>query len=63
MVLREVIGLHIVAEAVFALREWFYSSEQLDQRGFSRAIHANQRNAVAAFDREMHIAKYFFLAV
>ena len=37
--------------------------QQLDQRGFACAVHAHQGNAVAAFDHETDIAKYFFLAV
>jgi len=42
LVLREVIGLDIVPQPVFALRQWLDSSQQLDQRGFTRAVHANQ---------------------
>ena len=37
--------------------------QQLDQRGFPGAVHAHQRNPVAALDHEIDVAKHFFLAV
>ena len=41
-----------MAEAEFAAREGFRAGEQFDQRGFSRAIDADQRDAVSALDHE-----------
>ena len=37
--------------------------QQLDQRGFSGAVHSHQRNPVAALDHEIDVAKHFLLAV
>ncbi len=41
----------------------FHAGEQLDERGFARAVHADQRHAVAALDREASIAEDVLLAV
>ena len=37
--------------------------QQLDQRGFPGAVYSHQRNAVAALDHEIDVAKYFLLAI
>ena len=61
LVLCEIVGFHVVAEAVFAVRDLFGSGEQLDQRGFARAVHADQGDAVSALDHEIDVAEYFFV--
>src|SRR6266568_2679537 len=63
LILGKIIELNVMPEAILALRQRFDSGEQLDQRGFSCAVHAHQSNTVAAFDHEIHIAKNLFLAV
>ena len=52
LILREVIGVHVVAEAVFARGERLGAGQQLDQRRFAGAVHADQGDAVAALDDE-----------
>jgi len=46
-----------MAEPIFTLREWLAAGEQLDQRGFSRTVHADQSNPVALLDDEIHTAE------
>src|SRR5580704_11193964 len=57
LILREVVGLDVVAEAKLAGGERLGASQQLDQRGFARAVHAHQRDAVAALDHEADVFK------
>ena len=47
----------------FAGRRRFDARKQLDERGFSRAVHAHQRDAVSAADREIDALEYLLLAV
>ena len=54
LVLREVVGLHVVPQAEFAGRHRLLAGQQLDERGFARAVHAHQGDAVAAIDDEVH---------
>ena len=63
LILREVIRLGVVAQYVFARRERLGARQQLDQRGFARAVHAHQRHAVAALDDEIHAAENRFVAI
>src|SRR5438552_17944739 len=63
LILRKVIRLNVVAQAVFASAQRLFSSKQLDQRGFSCAVHPDQRDAIAALNHEADVAKNFFLTI
>ena len=63
LVLRKVVGIDVVSQPVLALGQRFGLRQQLDQRGFPGAVHSHQRNAVAALDHEVDVAKHFLLAV
>src|SRR6266576_6037290 len=63
LILGKVICLNVVAQAVFASAQRLFSSKQLDQRGFSCAVHPNQRDAIAALNHEADVAKNFFLTI
>ena len=52
LVLGEVVGLRVVPQDVLARGDGLLPGEDLDQRGFARAVHAHQRDAVAALDHE-----------
>src|SRR5207249_7738461 len=57
LVLREIVGLDVVAELEVSGREGLRASQQLDQCGLPCSIHADERNAVAALDHEIHSAE------
>ena len=63
LVLREVFADHVVAQLYLASRGRFVAGEQLDERGFSRAVHADQRHAVAALDGELDVVEHLLLAI
>ena len=50
LILREVVGFDVVAQAVFAVRRRLSAGEQFDQRGLARAVDADQGDAVSALD-------------
>src|SRR5215471_11886052 len=52
-----------MAKLQFARRERFCSDQQLNQRGFAGAVHANESDAVAALDDEADITEDFLLTV
>ena len=43
--------------------QWLGAGKQFDQRRFPCSIHAHQRNAVAAFDHEIHVAEDMLFSV
>ncbi len=63
LVLREVIGLGVVAERVLAGSERLGARQNLDQGGLPRPVHAHQRHAVAALDGEVHAREDRLIAV
>ncbi len=63
LVLREVIGLDIVAQLVLAPGERLSLSQQLNQRGLAGAVHSDQRDPVAALDHEIDVAEDLLFAV
>ena len=63
LILREIIGLDVVAEDVFAGGHRLFAREKLDQRGFARAVDADQRDAVAALDVESRAGENVLRAV
>ena len=63
LILREVVDLNVVAQAVFAARERLDAGQQFDERRLAGAVHAHQGDAVAALDDEVHAAEDEFLAV
>src|SRR3954462_5455859 len=63
LVLGKIIGLGVVPQAVFAVARLLRSGQNLDQRGFSRAVDSHQRDAVPALDGEVHIAEDLLRAV
>ena len=63
LILREVIGLDVVAERIFARRQRLAPGQQFDQRRFACAVHADQRDPVAALDSELTSRENFFRAV
>ncbi len=62
LILREVVGLNVVAEFVFALCRLFGSRQQLDEGGFACSIDAHESDAVAALDQKANVAENFFVA-
>src|ERR1700678_162846 len=60
LVLGEVIGLHVMAEAVFSRGGQLRASQKLDEGRFSRAIDSYERDAVAFFNQEIYAAENFF---
>ena len=62
LVLREIIRLDVVPQLQRALGERLDAGQQLDQRRFACAVHTHQRDAIAALDGEVHVAKNFLLA-
>src|SRR5258706_1143367 len=63
LVLREIIHFHIVSQAKFALRHGFGPGQQLDESGFSGAIHAHERDTVSTIDHKIDALKYLLLSV
>src|SRR5437763_11000820 len=55
LVLREVIGLHVVSEFEFARGERLGLGQKLNQRGFSGAVHTHQGNAVSTLNEEVNV--------
>src|ERR1035437_3828126 len=50
LVLREIVGLGVVAEDVFSRRHRLGAGQNLDHGGLAGAVDAHQRQAVAALD-------------
>ena len=63
LILREILGEHVVAELDRAGGGRFRAGEQLDERGFARAVDADQRHAVAALDGEADVVEDALFAV
>ncbi len=63
LILREVIGLGVVAQRVFARGHRLGARQNLDQRRFAGAVDADQRHAVAALDDEIDAGKHLVIAV
>ena len=63
LILREIVGRHVVAEHVFARRDRLLARQELDQRRLPRPVDADQRDAVAALDVERRAGEHVFLAV
>ncbi len=63
LILREVIGLGVVAQGEFARGQRLGAGQQLDQRRFAGAVDAHQRHAVAALDDEIDAGKDLVIAV
>ena len=63
LVLREVIGFHVVPQAKLAPGHRLNARQQLDERGFARAIHSHQRHTVATLNHETDGAKHPIFAV
>ena len=57
LILREVVRLNVVAEPIFAVGERLGAGQQFDQRRFPCPVDADQRDAVAALDHEIDVAK------
>ena len=54
--LAEVTDLRVVPEVAFAFLKLDHAGENLEQRGFARAIRPDQHRALAAFNREIEAA-------
>ncbi len=52
-----------MSQAKFALRHGFGPGQQLDESGFSGAIHAHERDAVSTIDHKIDALKYLLLSV
>src|SRR5579859_1738181 len=63
LVLGEVVNVRIVTQAQFACSRLLRAGQQLNQRGLARAVHAHQRNAVAALDYEIYLGEDVLKAV
>ncbi len=55
LVLREIVGQHIVAVADSAFGRIFHLRQHADQRRFARAVRAHQRDAVTTLDGEVYV--------
>ena len=63
LVLGEVVRLDVVSEAEAACGRRIQLGQQSDQRGFARAVHADQSDAISALDGEARIGEDLLLAV
>ena len=63
LVLRKVFAENVVAQADRARRGRFIAGKEFDERGFSRAVHAYQRHAVAARKIELDAAEHLLGAI
>ena len=63
LILREIIGHRVVSQRVIAGGQRLGPRQQLDQGGFARAVHAHQRDPVAALDNETRAAENVLRAV
>ncbi len=58
LILREVVGEHVVAELDGAGGGLFEVRQHADERRFARAVGADERDAVAAIDGEAHVLEH-----
>ena len=63
LILGEVIGLGVVPEVEFAGGDGLFAGKDLDERRFSGAVHADESDAVAAFDVEGRAGEDVLVAV
>jgi hypothetical protein len=61
LVLREVIGQHVVAQLDLSAGWRFLLAEHADEGRFTRAVGAHEGDAVAALDREADVSRTSFL--
>src|SRR5260370_35728189 len=55
LILREIVGLDVVAQLVFAGGERLLTGQQFNQSGLPSAVDSDQCDALAALDHEIHV--------
>lgn len=63
LVLREIVGLDVVSQFVFACGERFLPRQQFNQRRLPRPVDSDQRDALSALDHETDLLENFVFTV